>query len=307
MTPTHAVLVPRHVWRRSVQDVAAKSALTLSALESRPTVQLVVLLRLWTAAIATGGTDTLSSPIVWTAAAAWVLANSAVYLFNGLNDMIEDRANGKDRPLSRGALDPRDAWAVLAAVVCVSLALAALTSTPILLLTVGLVVAGLFYSWTPTPLLRNPIAPLLFIAFGGAGTYTVGVVASGGPVEAGTVVLGLVMTGWMTLVGGIVKDLADVEGDTAAGRRTLTVLVGTSLAGAVGGCAAVLLGVAFVIGEVAVGSAALLVPAIVLLMSSIAVLVATRSSTASPQRPYVLFMRAQYAVHVSALLGCAAS
>jgi len=112
------------------------------------------------------------------------------------------------------------------------------------------------------------------------------------------------MSLWMALAG-TTKDLSDVAGDRAAGRRTLPVLLGDRWA------RRLMAGLVLVAGSVLLAGAVLvaprlLPPATVLGVGAVAVagwvLAGTGSTDRRRQRaPYRLFMGSQYAVHLTVL------
>ena len=114
------------------------------------------------------------------------------------------------------------------------------------------------------------------------------------------VVFGLVVSGWMALVGALAKDISDVPGDALGGRRTFPVRYGII---SVARCTAVL---AVVVGAAGVATSFLTAP---ILLPSMLVLaigaywVAGKCHSlvgppadADPRAPYHSFMVTQYAV-----------
>src|SRR4051812_37419769 len=78
--------------------------LVLCAQETRYAVQIIFLLR-FTVAGTTGLTSILSLPSTLApGAAVWLCCVAFTYLYNGISDIGEDRANGSTRPIARGAL-----------------------------------------------------------------------------------------------------------------------------------------------------------------------------------------------------------
>jgi 4-hydroxybenzoate polyprenyltransferase len=281
-------------------------SVSLSLAEARPLVQAIVVLRFVTgAALVGGGLGVLASGEVVRTGLAWVLANTAVYLFNGLCDIATDRANGRSRPLARGDLDPAAAAWVCAGLVASAVLVA--PSPPALVLVVLLLAAGAVYSHPPARL-RTMATPFASVAIGGAGTYAAAAVAAGG----GGLVVGcfaLAMTGWMVVVGAVLKDLADVEGDRRAGRRTPALRFGVTRAAGFGSAAAGVLAAGLLVASALPHCTVLLAPATCLLVSAVLVRRRVRrivpGDHASLRAPYRVFMLGQYAAHV-ALLGLVA-
>ncbi|WP_312888294.1 UbiA family prenyltransferase [Nonomuraea rhodomycinica] len=197
---------------------------------------------------------------------AWVLSIFAVYLFNGVTDVAEDRINGSGRPIARGRLAPRTAGVVAVAAGAASLvATAGLPHAMVWIIAANLVL-GFLYSGPPWPLKDSCGGTVVVLCLSGLLSYlagavvadsaaiglvadpatvglvadpaTVGLVADSvteqlvagavavGPVTVQLVVFAGAATCWMVLVGVPAKDLSDIPGDAAAGRRTLGVLLG---------------------------------------------------------------------------------
>lgn len=293
---------------RATSLVRLLGVVALSLIEARPLVQAIVLLRFGTGValvVGAGGlADAPVAPVLLTGG-AWVLANTAVYLLNGLCDLTADRANGKGRPLARGALDP-----AAGAKVCVVLAVAslvlALTISPVtLVLVTALLAAGTVYSRPPG---RLPVAvtPFAAVAIGGAGTYLAAAVSAGGQDRLALACFGATMTAWMVAVGAVLKDLDDVEGDRRAGRRTPALRYGVARAARFGTSAAALLAVGLGAASLLPHCAVLLVPS--LCLGSAALLMRRQlqhldcGNRASLRAPYRTFMAGQYVAHAALLL-----
>lgn len=228
--------------------------------EARPVVQIVFLMRFLTGlllglrlALRPGLRPGLlldAGPhrpwLLLLGAAAWSLGVVAVYLVNGVMDVDEDRANGSRRPIATGALPARFAGAVvvLLAVAALGLGAAVPGLDPCL---AGLLLLGYLYSGPPLPAKRTTITAAATVAGLGILTYlggavtastasiaptpavdpTVGGVAGpGGAVPTELLVFGGALSLWMGAVGAVAKDLSDIPGDAAAGRRSLAVVRG---------------------------------------------------------------------------------
>jgi len=86
--------------RRRSGPLAFVRSLSLCLVEARPVVQVIFLARFVCAA--------LPGPFsgrVALGAVSWLFAVLAVYLANGVTDIVEDRHNGSTRPIASGALD----------------------------------------------------------------------------------------------------------------------------------------------------------------------------------------------------------
>lgn len=248
---------------------------------------------------------------ICTSALVWELAVFAIYLFNGVMDVHEDTVNGSRRPIASGALSATVAAWVAAGAAVVSLAGAVAIGKEIFLAVALLLAFGYFYSGPPAYLKRRPLGSagtgisLVFL------TYYAGLAAYGGrgwthPGWALAVFAGGA-TLWVGLVGAPTKDLSDVAGDVAAGRRTIPALYGEALARRV--LAAVTLGLAITFCVVGTRVAPLLLwPGVGMIIGAAAMAVVclggfSQGSRFRRRRPYRVFMTTQYLTHLGALLG----
>ncbi|MDG4784844.1 UbiA family prenyltransferase [Micromonospora sp. WMMD1102] len=219
-------------------------AVRLAWIESRPTVQVMFQLRFLAGALlglagfaAVPGRVLTPGALagVGIGALAWLCATWHIYLLNGLCDQVEDRHNRSGRPLASGALPLRAARTVAAGLAVAALGCAALLSWPMVLVVLGMLGLGWAYSAGPRPQKANVYGFVLVVTAGGLLTYLAGWLAAGGVAALGgglpplpplpLLVLATAMSLWMSL-GGMTKDLSDVAGDRAAGRRTLPVVLG---------------------------------------------------------------------------------
>jgi len=159
----------------------------------------------------------LPAPLVW-AALSGIGLGVAGNVWNDVWDEAGDRANRRtDRPLadgrlSRGTADLCVLWGILVGVGCAALVGGALT---------GLALLSLALMAAYSPLLKRR---------GLVGNLTVALVA-GFPIAYGAIALGRgaagfvpwILAAWLHLAREIVKDLLDVPGDRALGRRTLPI------------------------------------------------------------------------------------
>ncbi len=284
--------------------------LRLAWREARPVVQAIFLLRFAAGAAlgtAAGAHGTVNGSALLTAALGWVATTWAVYLLNGVADVVEDRANGKARPIARGELSRRSATAIVWALSVAGLGFAATVSATQVLLTASMLGIGWAYSLGPWPLKANLAGFVAAVTALGLLTYLAGwSAAGGGRLTAPVILFGLMMSLWMGL-GGSTKDLADAEGDRLAGRKTLPVLLGDRGARAVMAIAASSVGWTFVVlcAIRAVG----ILPSAAVVFAGSAVLSGTvltslsRGSRSAERRPYRVFMVTQYCAHL-ALFGC---
>lgn len=278
--------------------------------EGRPMVQGIFALRFCCAALLA---DLHTNGAVWPKVAAvlgcWVAATWAIYLLNGVADVVEDRENRSIRPIARGTLPVDQAKSVVVALAALAVGAAALISPVVCLLVVLHLAAGIAYSTGPHPFKGN--IPGFFgavVALGGL-TYLCGWYSSGATeIGAPLLVFGGAMSLWMAF-GGATKDLSDTAGDRLAGRRTLPVVLGdraARLAMAIGASA---LGWGFLVAAL-VWAPSVLPVAFVVCAGSIALAIVvtgnmSRGERFCRRRPYGTFMITQYAAHLTLLVSLA--
>ncbi|WP_182878052.1 UbiA family prenyltransferase [Microbispora sp. H10670] len=263
----------------------------MGLLESRPLVQVMFLSRFLAGAALTGrvGAHVVS---VAAGAVAWSAAAVAVYVFNGIMDVAEDRGNGSRRPIASGRLSRANATAFTGCAAALALAIGTTAGITVhVLLFLGL---GYLYSGPPRAAKRAGAAACAVIAALGLATFWAGARAAHGH-SAAVVVFGLVMSGWMGLVGALAKDIADVPGDALAGRRTFAVRYGIT---PVARCAAALAVAVAVAGDAAAAlTAPVLLPSMLILTLGACRVAGDCRSLAgeTPRNPYRSFMATQYA------------
>lgn len=273
--------------------------------EARPVVQCMFQLRFLAAASLAAAAHGAPRPAVLAAgSAAWLCTTWNVYLFNGLADQVEDRANRSGRPLASGRLDPAAARRTLGWLAAAALLLA-LAVGPVLAALVAVMLGlGWCYSGGRRPGKTTALGSSAVIAAGGAVTFLAGWYTGGGRVpDRSFAVVATSMSLWMA-VAGLTKDLPDLAGDRLAGRRTLPVLLGARRARALLAVLCLLLGLGTVLAAWRTGAQ---LPFAGALMAG-AVLVAGALSlggSAHPRRPYRCFMVVQYALHVGLIAGLA--
>lgn len=242
--------------------------------------------------------------------AVWVTAVFAVYLFNGVMDVREDRANGSRRPIASGALDPRAA-AVVAGLAAASALVGAVALGGTAAWTTGALLAlGYAYSGRPFQIKRRSSGTFAVGTVAGLLTYFTGFAAyTGDRWDTHSVALpifALAASLWMGAVGTPTKDLPDAAGDGAAGRRTLAVRYGESATRVVASVVAVGLAVAFC-AAVAVLGLPLVGPELAMLggaavLSIVALTRLSKGDRPRRRRPYQVFMATQYAMHLTVIL-----
>ncbi|TWP53783.1 homogenitisate phytyltransferase [Lentzea tibetensis] len=290
-----------------VADRVAAKHIWLSWLEARPAVQGIFTLRfICGALLADYHTDGVVWPRVIAVMACWIAAMWAVYVINGIADIVEDRENGSARPIAQGVLPLRSAKAVASALCVLAIGSAALISPVVCALVLALLAVGYAYSMGPRPLKGN--VPGFFGAVVALGclTYLAGWYAAGaGHVDAPLVLFGAAMSLWMGF-GGATKDLSDTAGDQIAGRRTLPVVLGDRAARAAMAIGASLVGWGFLLASLlwmpSLAQAGFVVCAGSIVLAIVVTSAVSQGDRFSRRRPYRVFMITQYAAHLVLLM-----
>ncbi|AQZ62391.1 hypothetical protein BKM31_13785 [[Actinomadura] parvosata subsp. kistnae] len=276
--------------------------LVLCLRESRPSVLGAFALRFCTGAALAGAEAWPSSLLP--GFVSWMLAVFFAYLFNGVTDVVEDRANGSSRPIAGGLLPPGTAARVAVGAAALALGLGLLTGVVFTVLVAALLFLGHAYSAPPLLLKARPATSAGTAVGSALLTYAAGFVAAGGPVTevAGTSLLpvALLLASWMGLVGAPAKDLPDARGDAAAGRRNLSAVYGAA------GTRILLIAAAAAVA-VAADLVSLAEPRVIgmaLTLSAGAVVVTGLAVKADvdSRAPYQGFMATQYAANATAML-----
>lgn len=240
----------------------------------------------------------------------WELAVFFVYLFNGVTDVKEDRANGSTRPIARGVLDPAAALLVSFCAALTALLGALALGGPTTFLVALLLVLGYLYSGPPCYLKRRSASTAAIGIAGGMLSYVAGLTgAASATTSHATVTLASFAVGaslWMGLTGTLAKDLPDVAGDTAAGRNSAVARLGDRKARILLCVTALAIAAIFNLTALTAshtlwaGAAAMLVGAIAL--SAITHSRRSQGSRRERRLPYRVFMHTQYAIHMCVLV-----
>lgn len=276
-------------------------------LESRPTVLGIFSLRFLVGAAFAG--PLFSSLDVWLGVLIWICLTLAVYVFNGIIDIEEDRINRSSRPIASGTLTLAQAGVVVAILGLASI-VGGFWLPPLMGLSVvvGLAI-GWAYSAPPFRLKRFPLGLAVVATLGGLLTYSAGYLANGGETTSGSwhylAIFAIVMSLWMGLVGQT-KDLSDVEGDRIAGRKNLPVVYGEETARWAYSIAAIAIGETYFLAS-AFTFSPLLLSAAVMFFGSLALAMSTLNANwkgewTDKRRPYKIFMVTQYAANLAALI-----
>jgi 4-hydroxybenzoate polyprenyltransferase len=243
-------------------------------------------------------------------AVSWEAAVCSVYLFNGAMDVREDRVNGSRRPIASGTLSRSAALLYAAAAAAASLVCAAFLGAMPACVVLGVLVAGWQYSAKPCCLKRHPAGTACVGGILGVLAYLAGYSAQAGAQwprpHLGPLIFVLAMSGWMALVGAPAKDLPDVAGDAAAGRRTLPLIWGETATLCVIGAAAMATSAVLCVAA-AVKDPVLWWPAAAVCAGTLAIACASlgRMWAGNPsrrRRPYRIFMVTQYAANIFTLV-----
>lgn len=285
--------------------------IALCVVEARPCVLSVSTLRFLVGVVLALPATAAPAPLkVVQGAAAWVLSIFAIYLFNGITDVVEDRINGSGRPIARGELAPRAALAVAAVAGALSVLVTLDLPAPMTWVVVANLLLGYLYSGPPLPLKGSSGGTVAVLCLSGLLSYLGGfVVAAGGQsvtVPNALIVFAAAAIYWMVLVGVPAKDLSDIEGDAAAGRRTIGVRRGRRVSMLVMSVAAVMLVIAFY-AVLLLFDLRLIWVWLALLVGVAAVVGAGRVASAEgtrqeQRRPYRAFMATQHLVHITAVI-----
>jgi 4-hydroxybenzoate polyprenyltransferase len=294
--------------------LAGARVVALCLAEARPSVLAVSSLRYLTGVALALPITSLAEPArVLQGGLAWVLSIFAIYLFNGVTDITEDRINGSGRPIARGDLPPGTATAVAAGAAV--LALVATAGLPgamswIIAVNLGL---GYLYSGPPAALKSTFSGTVAVLVLSGLLSYlagfTVATADTGGVAPTGLIVFAAAATCWMVMVGVPAKDLSDIPGDAAAGRRTVGVLLGERVSSRLMMVAALTLLAAFCLAVViwearlagVLAAMAAGVTAVIVAGTRVRARAAEQGRGAR-RRPYKTFMATQHLVHITAVL-----
>jgi geranylgeranylglycerol-phosphate geranylgeranyltransferase len=174
-----------------------------------------------------GGTDAGlvadTSPAVRTGAAvgATVLAVGAGNAINDYFDREIDRINAPDRPIPRGAVSPRGAFAFSVLLFAAAVGLSLLLPVG----AIGLALFNLLALIAYTELFKGlPAVGNLVVAYLGGSTFLFGGLAVGGDLTTAGVLFGLAALS--TFAREVIKDVEDVAGDREEGLNTLPIAVG---------------------------------------------------------------------------------
>lgn len=270
--------------------------------EARPQVQGIVALRLVVGNVLGHGGALPDTGAVLLADVAWWSASAAIYVGNGLSDLVGDRRNGSLRPLAAGRLRVADAETAVVVLAGVALLSGAATGLGAVLAVAAFLVLGGAYSSGPRPLKERAAGASVTAGAAGAATPLFGALSVHGQLTGQVVVVASVLGLWM-LVAGNAKDFGDEPGDRLAGRRTLPLVLGPARARRVLSVGVLVVGVLAVILAGAwpgVRSLALLGGAAVLMVAAWRL---PGRPWRDPRTAYRVFMWSQVLVNLALICG----
>jgi 4-hydroxybenzoate polyprenyltransferase len=159
------------------------------------------------------------------------MITTGMFLLNDILDIELDRANGKKRPLPSGQVTKRQGWIFIIWTNAAAVALAIITGNPMtMILVLPMLAIGLMYSAPKIALddrfvIKTLVIAIYYIlcaALGFTSVYGISFAISNPmlPVYAAFVL------GGMRFISSVLNDTGDVEGDRAAGRRTIPIVIG---------------------------------------------------------------------------------
>jgi geranylgeranylglycerol-phosphate geranylgeranyltransferase len=162
---------------------------------------------------------------------ASLLVTAGTYIMNDLVDADLDRANGKKRPIPSGLVSKEQAWAFVALTFGIAVLLTAITFRPVSLLILALMLTiGITYSAPKIALMKRFMVKTASIAvfyvicalLGMTSAYNFDLAA-----QSPMLVISVLSTlALMVFISSTLNDMGDVDGDRAAGRRTIPIVIG---------------------------------------------------------------------------------
>lgn len=162
---------------------------------------------------------------------ASLLVTAGTYIMNDLVDADLDRVNGKKRPIPSGRVSKRQAQAFVALTFGVAVLLTVVAFSPISLVIITLMLAiGIAYSSPKIALMKRFVVKTASIAIfyilcallGMTSTYNLDFA-----IESPVLVVSVLFTlAIMVFISSTLNDMGDVDGDKAAGRRTIPIVLG---------------------------------------------------------------------------------
>jgi geranylgeranylglycerol-phosphate geranylgeranyltransferase len=155
---------------------------------------------------------------------AWYFITFGVYVFNALTDVDEDQIDHPSRPLAAHSVPITDAWTIFAVSITIAFVTSAFISVPCLIFVLASFLLGIAYSH-PSIRAKRRFPMKVGVSVAGAILVSIcgGVVA--GRLDA-AVYFSAIFFGLFAMVTLFLGDVSDIRGDTAAGVKSLPVVVG---------------------------------------------------------------------------------
>ncbi len=160
-----------------------------------------------------------------------LLITTGMFLLNDILDVELDKANGKKRPLPLGRVTTKQSWIFIIWTNSAAVLFAVLTANPAsTVLIVPMLAIGIMYSAPKIALddrfiVKTTVIALYYIlcaALGFTALYGMDNVV----INPALIVLVVVVLGGMRFISSVLNDTGDVDGDKAAGRRTIPIAIG---------------------------------------------------------------------------------
>jgi geranylgeranylglycerol-phosphate geranylgeranyltransferase len=155
---------------------------------------------------------------------AWYFVSFGVYVFNALTDVEEDRIDHPGRPLASRSVPVQDAWGIFVVAEGIGFATSLLVGIPCLIFVLASFLLGIAYSH-PSVRAKRRFPFKVLVSVSGAVIVSIcgGIVA--GNLNA-AVYFSAVFFGLFAMVTLLLGDVSDIRGDTAAGVKSLPVVIG---------------------------------------------------------------------------------
>ena len=155
---------------------------------------------------------------------AWYFVTFGVYVFNALTDVEEDRIDHPGRPLVSSSVSVSDAWKIFAASTAISFVTAFFVDPQALILVITSFLLGVAYSH-PSIRAKRKFPLKVVVSVSGAVIVSIcgGLVARN--LDA-AVYFSAIFFGLFSMVTLLLGDISDIPGDTAAGVKSLPLVIG---------------------------------------------------------------------------------
>lgn len=160
-----------------------------------------------------------------------LLITTGMFLLNDILDVELDRANGKKRPLPLGQVTTKQGWIFIIWTNAAAVLLAVITANPMsMVLVLPMLAIGIMYSAPKIALddrfvVKTTVIALYYIlcaALGFTALYSIDTAV----INPAVIALAVIVLGGMRFISSVLNDTGDVDGDKAAGRRTIPIVIG---------------------------------------------------------------------------------